>query len=154
MDPNSIHRAQRVFTTHSSQDWILWWLTRISYKWCQWVCIYCFYKETITRWNEACCRWGEWLSTTLLVVVNWLQIQYAKRQRYQPKQPIYCPFLKCHVNKLTWKCSGILACEFLNPYLKSYQHTSVDDHIWELIQKSMDDAKLIESNESRRHAYR
>jgi hypothetical protein len=81
------------------------------------------------------------------------EIQYAKKQSYGQKRPIYCPFLSCQVKKWTWKCSGILACEYLSPTLLSCHHTSVDEAIWEKIQESQRQVHILESDIRKRNAY-
>jgi hypothetical protein len=94
------------------------------------------------------------LSSTWELVSKHFQIQYAKRQPFGRKRPVYCPFFQCQVKKWTWKCSGIYACEFLNPFLQSYHHTSVDDKTWQEIQKSQRDIQILESDIRKRNAYR
>ncbi|OJJ89193.1 uncharacterized protein ASPGLDRAFT_41135, partial [Aspergillus glaucus CBS 516.65] len=50
-------------------------------------------------------------------------VQYAKKLKWGQKRPVYFPFLNSQVKKWTWTCSGIFACEYLNPYIASYHHT-------------------------------
>jgi hypothetical protein len=70
------------------------------------------------------------------------------------KRPLYCPFLLCHAQKWTWRCSGIYTCEYLSPLLLSCYHTSVDETIWNQIQESQREVKFGETDTARRNAYR
>ncbi|PYH94320.1 hypothetical protein BO71DRAFT_379675, partial [Aspergillus ellipticus CBS 707.79] len=50
-----------------------------------------------------------------------------------PREQIWCQFLKTYVLKINLRCSGVKVCEYLNPELKSLSHSSYDDRIHQII---------------------
>ncbi|BCR91198.1 uncharacterized protein ACHE_70041S [Aspergillus chevalieri] len=81
------------------------------------------------------------------------EIQYSRRQQHGPRRPVKCPFFNCLVKRWTWKCSGIYACEFLNPFLQSYHHTFVDEDCWDVIRNTQRNIQILEANIGKRNAY-
>lgn len=88
------------------------------------------------------------------MLADQLQIQYSRRQQHGPRRPVKCPFFNCLVKRWTWKCSGIYACEFLNPFLQSYHHTFVDENCWDVIRNTQRNIQILEANIGKRNAYR
>ncbi|OJJ04472.1 hypothetical protein ASPVEDRAFT_43949 [Aspergillus versicolor CBS 583.65] len=81
------------------------------------------------------------------------KVQYPWSQQNGKKELVFSPYLSCRARKLTWKCSGIYCCEFLDQKIRSYHHTSVDESIWQDIEKLQGPDKLLKSDMGKRNAY-
>ncbi|BCS30200.1 uncharacterized protein APUU_80503A [Aspergillus puulaauensis] len=80
-------------------------------------------------------------------------VQYAWSQQNGRKEQVYSTYLNCHARKWTWKCSGIYCCEFLDQKIRSYHHTSVDDSIWQEMERHQGPDKLLGNDLGKRNAY-
>ena len=49
----------------------------------------------------------------------------------------WCEYLQAKAYSIRYKCCGIKACEYLAPEVKSFVHTSVQEHDWQTVMSKM-----------------